>query len=396
MNTNAEIAVVYNYKGKDLSPDELAPIHIKVYRGIGSKAPIRKMIATGFEVKAKEWDAERGLVTRNPNSHHINKVIRDMVTSIENFQYSLLAKGKMLTLELLEEYLNDSNSGGESFTDFFRHEIDPLLKRGTRKEHNYTYNLLVEFRKQIRFDEVNLSLIQEFDRFMRAKGLRQNTIHKHHQHINRFIRLATLKELFQDSKNPYNSFKSIKEKSDRINLSPEELKRIEELQYDDSYPEMRLAKDLFLFSCYTGLRFSDVESLEKDHLIEGIDGLSIYKKMEKVPKPIVLPLDLLFEGKPRRIINQYLPAKGNYVFPRVSNQHINRLLKSLALDAKIKMRLTFHISRHTFGSLLADLTQNPYLIMDLMGHSDIKTSMIYIHRSQERINRQLRSISWKL
>jgi len=70
------------------------------------------------------------------------------------------------------------------------------------------------------------------------------------------------------------------------------------------------------------------------------------------------------------------------------------MLKALATMAELTKLLTFHISRHTFGSALADISANPYLIMDLMGHADIKTSMIYIHSSQERINKQLRVLNW--
>jgi integrase len=151
---------------------------------------------------------------------------------------------------------------------------------------------------------------------------------------------------------------------------------------------------MFLFSCYTGLRFSDVTSLEKRHLIHDNGNYTIVKKMEKVEKPVTLPISLLFNGKPLNYILQYVDNKNSYIFPRITNQHMNRQLKILALNADISMRLTFHIARHTFGTMLAELTYNPYLIMKLMGHADIETSMIYIHLSQEHINKQLRNITW--
>ena len=182
--------------------------------------------------------------------------------------------------------------------------------------------------------------------------------------------------------------------SNRKNLSPVELARLEDLKIGMAFPELQLVRDIFLFSCYTGLRFSDVDTLERSHLIDGADGLCIVKKMEKVPKPVTLPLGLLFEGRPLSLLKTYNTKASGRVFPFASNQHVNRQLKILAGMAQIDMVLTFHISRHTFGSMLADLTQNPYLIMDLMGHGDIKTSMIYIHRSQERINKQLREVNW--
>lgn len=389
----SSVKAVFNRRNK-LNEKGFAPIHIDIYRG--GKNPLRKFIHTGIEIRPSEWDAQKNIVSQShSNNFHINKVIRDIINRIEDYEYTLHSKGQTLTPSLLDEFLSGQDKGTNSFIDFFKTEIDPTLKRGTRKEHQYTLNILTEFRRQILFDEINLSLIQEFDRFMKTKGLKQNTIHKHHQHINRFIKLAILKGNFPENNNPYRYFKSLKEKSDRINLSSDELNRLEKLKIDSNFPELQLAKDMFLFSCFTGLRFSDLQTLEKTHLVKSIDGVSIIKKMEKVSKPITLPLDLLFEGKPKILLKKYLAQNGNLVFPKISNQHINRQLKVLASLNKISMRLTFHISRHTFGSMLADITQNPYLIMDLMGHSDIKTSMIYIHRSQERINKQLRAVSWK-
>jgi integrase len=121
--------------------------------------------------------------------------------------------------------------------------------------------------------------------------------------------------------------------------------------------------------------------------------------MQKVDRFIELPLYSLFGGKPEKILKYYMDMEFDKekIFPQHSNQQINRLLKIIAINANIQhTRLTFHIGRHTFGTLLAEKTQNPYLVMDLMGHNDIDTSMIYIHSSQERINSQLKDVRWDL
>lgn len=204
---------------------------------------------------------------------------------------------------------------------------------------------------------------------MRSKGLAQNTIFKHHQHVNRFLRLAAINGFFSDAANPYRYFKPKKVQGSRVNLTAEELKRIEELYIPEAYPDLKLVRDLFLFSCYTGLRFSDMATLAPEHIIQTHDVPCIVKTMEKVPKPVTLPIGLLFDGKPLRIIDPYLKqaTAGKPIFPIPSNQHVNRQLKVLAAMAQVQMRLTFHVARHTFGSVLAELTQNPYLIMDLYG-----------------------------
>ena len=342
-----------------------ATVELQIYQ---NSPVIRKYISTGIAIDVQHWNADKNQVSdKHPNAVHLNKILRECINTIEDFAYAMRANKQPITKEALERFMNSSKTSNNSFTEFFKEEIDPTLKRGTRKEHQYTLNLLNEFRPKINFSDINLAFIQDFDRFLKyEKKLKPNTIYKHHQHVNRFLKLAELNGYYKET-TPYANFKTKKEKSDRMSLSMDELKAIEELD-TTAYPEIVAVKDMFIFSCYTGLRFSDIISLESKHLINTKEGLTIVKKMEKVPKPITLPLALLFNGKPLEIISKY---KSDPVFPTLTNQHVNRLLKVIATIAKTPMRLTFHIARHTFGTMLADTTQNPYLIMDLMGHADM-------------------------
>ncbi len=390
---NTTVRAIYNRRNR-LDKNGQAPINIEVYAG--GVAGFRKFINTGIAVEPHYWNEAKGCIdSKHPSAHHYNKIIRDIVAEIQDFAYSQKANGKPFSLTVFTDYINAQHKGRLNFIQFFEQEIDPALKWGTRKEHEYTYNILKEYNPNLTFDDIDLTFVQGFDTFMRTKKkLMQNTIHKHHQHINRFLRLAAAKNLYDANRNPYANFKSKKEQSDRISLSPDELNAITGIS-TTAYPELMLIKDMFLFSCYTGLRFSDITTLERKHIIDSSEGLCIVKKMEKVPKPVTLPLTLLFDGKPNQIIQPYLNNMvAGLIFPPITNQHANRLLKVIATLTKTPMRLTFHIARHTFGTMLANTTQNPYLIMDLMGHADIKTSMIYIHRSQERINKQLRGVKW--
>ncbi|MBI9052345.1 MAG: site-specific integrase [Bacteroidales bacterium] len=387
--------LVFNRRGK-LNKDNKAALEIEVYQS-GANT-FRKYINTGVFVKGIEWNDDKKIInSKNSNAIQYNKILSDLCHNIESYAFELHIKNDILTLEKLETFLKGKQINVNSFISFYKNEIDPNMKRGTRKEHEYTYNLLTEFKTDILFSEININLIKEFDRFLKTtKGLKRNTIAKHHQHIKRFLKIAYLNGLFEETKNPYFHLKDLfkREKSERISLSNQEIKNIEETVINPAYPELQIVKDMFLFSCYSGLRFSDVISLEKRHLLNDNGNYTIVKKMEKVEKPVTLPISLLFNGKPLNYILQYVDNKSSYIFPRITNQHMNRQLKILALNADISMRLTFHIARHTFGTMLAELTYNPYLIMKLMGHADIETSMIYIHLSQEHINKQLRNITW--
>jgi integrase len=388
----AKTKLIYNRRGK-LNKDNEAALIVEVYQS-GTNT-FRKFISTGIMLKKNEWNEEKKIITsKNRNSIQYNKLLSDLCHNVETYAYELHIKNDILTLDKLDTFLQGKQSNVNSFVSFYKNEIDPSMKRGTRKEHEYTYNLLTEFKKEILFSEININLIKEFNRFLEAKGLKKNTIAKHHQHMKRFLKIAYLNGLFEDIKNPYHHLTFKKEKGERISLSNEELKNLEDVNINSAYPELELTKDMFLFSCYTGLRFSDVISLEKKHLIHDNGNYTIIKKMEKVEKPVTLPITLLFNGKPLKYILKYLDNQGNHIFPRITNQHINRQLKILAQNTDILMRLTFHVARHTFGTMLAELTYNPYLIKELMGHADIETSMIYIHLSQEHINKQLKTVKW--
>jgi integrase len=393
-----------NYKfifnrNKRLNRDGKAPVVLEIYFPYTRK---RKFIPTKIDISPEHWDEKKNYLSKKyPNYENAKHYLNNLVSKIEVYEYDLINKGKQFTPELLSAFLETGKSK-LSFIDFYQNEYErnSSLKRGTWKEHLYTLNILKEFRSQVKpnlsFENINLDTIQDFDNFMReTKKLQQNTIHKHHEHFKRFLKLSVQKGIFEAKNNPYQYFKSKRIPGDRVNLTGTEVAKLEGLNIPDWLPELTMARDLFLFSCFAGLRFSDIQELKPANVLHNSDGLVLSFRMVKVNRPIIIPLNLLFEGKPQEIIKKYLSPGQNFVFPRISNQHMNRLLKVLSQMAEINSRLSFHISRHTFGTLLAELTQNPYLIMDLMGHTDIKTSMIYIHRSQERINKQLINVSWK-
>lgn len=152
---------------------------------------------------------------------------------------------------------------------------------------------------------------------------------------------------------------------------------------------------MFVFSCYTGLRFSDVQSLTNRNILKENNEYFIETRQEKTNDLISLPISLIFNGKAVNILEKYkedFPQK--YLFPRISNVSANTSLKTIALIAKIDKVLTFHVSRHSFGTNLASATTDQFLIKELMGHKDIRTSMIYIHTSKEQVRKKLKNTNW--
>ncbi|MEB2780467.1 site-specific integrase [Algoriphagus sp. C2-6-M1] len=157
----------------------------------------------------------------------------------------------------------------------------------------------------------------------------------------------------------------------RTCLNPAELKRIEEKNFD--IQRLKYIRDLFIFSCYTGLSFIDTMNLMHNDIVVGLDGeywisISRQKTHQKSKAPL-LP-------KATEIIDSY---QGNLrancrgrVFPLISNQKVNAYLKEIAILCKIDKNLTFHLARHTFATTVTLLNGVPMeTVSKMLGHASI-------------------------
>ena len=167
-------------------------------------------------------------------------------------------------------------------------------------------------------------------------------------------------------------------------------------QYDHKLGEVR---DLFLFSCYTGLRISDATHLKPEYFTKAKGGYELEFVTQKVNKRAQLPLHSLFKmpgekiSKPEIILEKYYDKKKEFIFPVLSEPFINRHLKVLATLADISIKVTFHTARHSFGTYMANKIPLPVLMV-LMQHSDIKTTMTYVNTSQELVKQGLMKVAW--
>lgn len=143
---------------------------------------------------------------------------------------------------------------------------------------------------------------------------------------------------------------------------------------DKGDPAMKLTRELFIFSCETGLRFSDVLDLKWTHL-KNIKGVTYISKIQCKTKELVeIPVTLKW---PKVLLAKYRNVStGEHVFPSLSNNCVNRKLKMLAEKAGIGKRLSFHVGRHTFASHLANAGTPLYMVAKLLGDK----SLDMVHR----------------
>lgn len=148
-------------------------------------------------------------------------------------------------------------------------------------------------------------------------------------------------------------------------------------------------------------------ALRPNHFIDTPEGFFYQKISIKTKKPHILKLNKLFGSKPERLIKKYLldyddiytddPDNPISIFMTRCEQVINRQLKTLAkladLRQDIQSKISIHSARHSFGTIMAGKVK-VHVLQQLMQHSKIKETMIYVHLNQNMINAALDDIDW--
>ncbi|MDR2359248.1 MAG: site-specific integrase, partial [Prevotellaceae bacterium] len=327
---------VFNRRHKKLSPDERAPVHLEVYF---SRA-IRKWISTGVEIEARFWDAKTGLPSRkHPNYTGLYQLLNNKKNDIENYELSLINQGGELTPDLFNSFMDGTKDKFIAFSENFIEDEFKFKRISKKSKTKYRSNLCI-FRKamggDINFSDINESLINKLDLYFSEQGYEQTTIGKFHTVMKKFIRIAERNGFIK--KNPYLNYKINMGQSERVNLEPEELLHLESLDRQMISVNLSEILDRFLYSCYTGIRIGESILLSKDKIKKTVDGLVVEFITEKGKGVrIVHHLRHLFDGKPEKIIQKYLDRYPNIdtIFPKISEQEINRSLKTLAYMAGI-------------------------------------------------------------
>lgn len=194
---------------------------------------------------------------------------------------------------------------------------------------------------------------------------------------------------------PFCDFKFSKKPVEKIALTDEELKKIREKHF--SLDRLDHVRDIFLFSCYTGLSYADVEKLKHSEIVKGMDqGLWIFTNRQKTNSSTRVPL--LPEAS--LIIEKYKSNPkclySGLALPVLSNQKMNSYLKEIASIAGISKDLTFHIARHTFATTITLNHGVPIeTVSKMLGHSNIKQTQHYAKLTDKKISDDMRELKLK-
>lgn len=197
------------------------------------------------------------------------------------------------------------------------------------------------------------------------------------------------------SKDPFIGYKMSREAVNRNALTEKELLTIAGKDFKN--PRLNQVRDIFVFCCYTGLAYVDVNKLNRKDIIEGYRGekwLVISRQktdsQSRIPiLPVALEILMRYADHPQCATNGQL-------LPVLSNQKMNAYLKEIADLCLIEKPITFHLARHTFATTVTLTNGVPIeSVSKMLGHNSIKTTQIYAKIVDRKISEDMNLLKLK-
>ena len=343
---------------------------------------------------------------KSTEARQINQYLSLAQNKLFQCYQDLQYKGELITAKLIKDnYLGEGENSKtlQELLEYHAQKIKGTLAIGTIRNFGITEGYINKFlEKDLKASDVYLNkldykFISDFATFLhnyRPKGhpkeMGNNTIMKHVQRFRKIITLGYHIEWID--KDPFVRWKPTYEKRERPFLTDNELSNLE----THYFPVQRLerVRDLFVFSCYTGISYSDIMNLTPANILKGIDGYDwIFTNRQKTKSPVKVPL----LPKAMELIHKY----GNHpmteitgsLFPRITNEKANFYLKEIAVAIGLKKNLTFHMARHTFATTVTLSNGVPIeTVSKLLGHSKIATTQIYARVIERKVSDDMQKL----
>ena len=346
---------------------------------------------TNIYLKPEHWDKQTSQVCNHPQANDLNTMLFEFILHLQAIELSLWKRGIPVTLSLLKDAIKKDKPVNVTFPVFAKIYVQESdRKRSTKENLLTTITVLQEFRPGIDFKDITYTFLRDFEVHLKEKGNSVNTIAKHLRQLRTLVNEAINQGYIPSDAYPFRKYKIKQAKGRKEFLTPDELKRLENLDVDK---KLRHVLDAFLFCCYTGLRYSDFCQLTPENIIRVNGKRWLYFKSVKTDVEIRLPLHLLFEGKALAVLERYDIVTD---FAKIGpNSEANKHLAQLSALARIRKHITYHTARHTCATLLVHQGVPITTVQKLLGHTSVRTTEVYSEVLSNTIIRDLKAVKRK-
>ena len=312
---------------------------------------------THIDVSNSNWDSDRTRVI-GKNKKSLNFKLDQIRFDLINKYNQLNKTNEIITAKtIVDLYKNKMTVLNSIVSVFKKHNKDmqSLLgiqyAYGSFKNYKTTLKHLVCYIKQkystsdILLTKLNYDFIYNFSQFiLKNTHCTHNGMMKHMQRLKKITNFCIKNNYI--NRDPFFGYKISFKKTTPIFLNKQELYILKNIELNKNLNRVR---DVFLFACYTGLSYIDVYNLTVKHIVDGSDNfkwvITNRKKTNTTCKIQLLP-------PAQEILEKYENPENEKIFPMISNQKTNKALKKILKLCEINKNITFHCSRHTFGTII--------------------------------------------
>ena len=361
-------------------------------------------IRTGEECNPSEWSTKQGLTTNKKTNQRINE-FRELV---EKTYRDILTREGVVSVELIKNRLQGIATNPTTLLAMSKVELQAVKEsvgksraKGTYLNLSYSDRNLREFVEDKGVQDILIStitedLIEEYRFFLKKHRLKSSTINNNLCWLSRLMFRAVSRRIIRC--NPFENTKYEKEEQKIRFLQKSDVMKLMKMRMNDK--EAELARQMFIFSCFTGLAIADMENLEYSHIQTAADGQRyIRKERQKTKVEFVVPLHPIAEAiishyrneQERNEEQQTMKEKGDsLVFHRdCSRSVIDAKLSIVGKACGIRQRLSYHVARHTFGTMSLSARIPIESIAKMMGHASISSTQIYAQVTDNKISEDM-------
>ncbi len=393
-------------------------VHRPIYLRITVDGVMKEMSIHRSWDPAK-WNAKAGraIVPKSPprhataspesEAHALNGYLDTLQAKVHEARHQLLMSGRPVTAEAVRNFVQGREASGErphlllEIFQYHNEQVKALVGKEFSKGTLTKFNTVLKHTRiflqwKYKLDDIDIRKV-DYEFITELEFWYKSLQHVEHNTTMKYI--ACVKKMAIRAlrngwlkRDPFMGFNMALREVEREALTVEELERMTVKTF--ATERLRQVRDIFLFSCFTGLAYADLQKLKRSEISNGIDGGKwIFTRRQKTDTASRIPLLPIAQ----QILDKYLDhpfcLKKDTVLPILSNQKMNQYLKEIADACQIDKYLTFHIARHTFATTITLSNGVPIeTVSKMLGHRNLKTTQHYAKILDRKVSNDMQAL----
>ena len=370
----------------------------------------RSALSINRKVDPRKWHPKsEKMMGKSAEATELNNFINVLRNKIKNIHQTFIENNRTISAKsIIDEFKGVNKKQPKMTLQAFKEHNERMdrlsgksISKSTAKRYWTCYNHVEQFideeyrKDDFPMNSINHHFISKFEYFLKTKrACNHNSALKYVNNFKKIVRIALANQWME--RDPFYNYKVQFETVEREFLNEEEIQKLidKELHLD----RLKLVRDMFIFSCFTGLAYSDVKKLSNSDITIGIDGEKwIRTKRTKTKTLSSIPILPVAEEILDRYKNHPEVKNSDFILPVLSNQKSNAFLKEIALMCDIKKPLTTHVARHTFATTITLTNGVPIeSVSKMLGHKDLRTTQHYAKIVDRKISEDMQNLKAKL